>query len=461
MDAPVKLPCAVEFKKDRCTFYDFTSGDREYGELRRVCKGSEIEDALLHDDANKFVRVINGEVKVDGEVPEDLFHMIFEFDAANCLKAALENKTKHYFDIYAHPWFAGCTKLPLLHLASYYSSVEIIKLLLDLQAEYAPGVDDGCDGGEFFDPGTLPLEEALECTRLPIALRKDLDLTDPKGSVFRIIHRLCLQDKRRPLEVVRLLAQRSKKVKDVFIKSLDKGIFGDVTALLMVADEKVMPCKVNHGEIQDYVAEKVATLAALQSIPCTGTNANINDDALKKLKNKELVMATMLVLFDIFETIGHVFRGFLLLDPETDADKVAAQIGCLFKTAGLHIDDKYVRGFQRSSSYDEMNLSRGVLSNSKMEPGNLSFLCRMERKMLEGSKQVIASFQEKQSPHARLGGHQAPFGISASYHTLCSTEGRKDFGSARLRKVGKMIPNIRINQFAFFMTTFKRVMRHI
>nr|XP_027118156.1 uncharacterized protein LOC113735339 [Coffea arabica] len=352
-----------------------------------------IERALLHDDVDEFTPLID-EYKSAKDVPEWVLTQMFTLDAVQCFTAALNGQTKSKFCLYGHECFSGCSKPPLLHLAASYASVEITKKLLACGA--GAGVDDKCET-DFDDmKGLLPLDLALGAAGSGIWI----DGWTWRDSIFRLIYSLCRARKRFALEIVRLLAQRTKSVKEELVHSVKNRKLVAVAALLMVAHKRVMPLKLSkeaHGlpldeviHIEDLVANEITVLDMLQR---RSLYAKLDNELLQKWKDKRLTMKMILLLFGIFERIGDSLGACLQLDPRQTDDKLAAQIAWIFKKAGLPVKDRDIYGVRSKGIGDSPDWINELFDPTRVEPSSFDVFALMGKRDLDEHRIEVPKVQ--------------------------------------------------------------------
>ncbi|RAL46184.1 hypothetical protein DM860_016617 [Cuscuta australis] len=318
-------------------------------------KFSDCQLALNADNKQKFLDSIK---RWNGTLPgllEDINCGIFVFDAAKCAKAVLEGQAKPVTCNQAF-CFDGFLEL---HNAARHKSLKVMRLLLKHDKDGSKANArclarlGSCEGM------VLPLHIAIA---IAANERVFADWDDKNGGIdaFKLICRLCAPNMRHKLEIVRLLAQKTKRVeREAYIYAME-GKVVELVILLMVASEKVLRtplslennnnlCRTLSDNVLSLISEVVASLVLLQQ------NVSSDDDTtieVQKCMEKKAKLEQIMVLLQIFETIGDKLAEYLQLEQTKPSfAEVTRQVGRIFEEGGIHSRPDVVEEDPRKKTY--------------------------------------------------------------------------------------------------------------
>ncbi|VFQ84028.1 unnamed protein product [Cuscuta campestris] len=190
----------------------------------------------------------------------------------------------------------------------------------------------------------LPLHIAIAVTaNQPIFA----DWEDKNGlsDAFKLICRLCAPIMRHRLEIVRMLAQKTKGIeKEAYIYAME-GKVVEFVILLMVASEKVLitPLSLeNKNDMGRTLTETVLSLISnvVASLVLLQQNVSSDDDTaieIQKCMEKKAKLEQILVFIRIFETIGNRLCEYLQLEQSKPSFvEVTQHVGRIFEEGGIH-----------------------------------------------------------------------------------------------------------------------------
>ncbi|XP_027066491.2 uncharacterized protein [Coffea arabica] len=141
--------------------------------------------------------------------------------------------------------------------------------------------------------------------------------------------------KRSALEVVRLLAQKTKEVEFEFFKYVKEQKLVELAGLLLVAHEKVMPGLEEHMKIRNFVLKEAAFLN-LQEI--TSLYSSGDEKSLQEVKKKKVEMEAILLLLEVFDRIGDKLSAYLqIMRKRVREEYHAKEIGWILEKAGFSV----------------------------------------------------------------------------------------------------------------------------
>ncbi|VFQ94531.1 unnamed protein product [Cuscuta campestris] len=193
----------------------------------------------------------------------------------------------------------------------------------------------------FCEAEVLPLHIALA---IPANGLVFADWVDRNGGsdAFKLICRLCAPSMRHSLEIARLIALKTNKIEKEALNYAMEGKIVEFSILLMVASEKVLRTPV-YPEIKDNVRKMLSGeiyfvfsyLAAI--LAQSQQRGSSNTGQLQKCREKKVKLKKILVLLQIFETIGDKLAKYLQLEqPKPSFVEVTRQVGHIFEEGGIH-----------------------------------------------------------------------------------------------------------------------------
>ncbi|XP_027154869.1 uncharacterized protein LOC113765703 isoform X2 [Coffea eugenioides] len=447
--------------EEKISTFEYGKHGEEHGEVQHVCRSltldEMIERALLHDDKDEFVPLINENYESTKDVPGWILEQMFAFDSSKCFAAVINGETGTKFCLRNHESFSGCSRPPLLHLAAYFSSVGITKWLL--ANGDAEGANYMCESDFYHMKDMLPIDVALLSVRSGIQLNG----WTRQESIFSLFFGLLRGEKRRSMEVLRLLAQHTNEIREQFFKYTKPGKLVDVAALLLVAHQKLMPLNVTkemHGlplageqsDITKFVACKISRIDILQK---RSLYSDVDNELLQEWKDMKARMKMILLLFKIFENIGHSLSAFLQLDPDQEEARLAAKLAWIFEQTGLHVKDRDIHGVCSTGACANLTLVNKIVYARSRGCGSCMNFGHEEKRSLEGFIVGVPKIQQQASCSIPIG--------HSSYHTLTSVGAKKESGSAgQLKIMYSVAPKGGFTKYSTFLVkTLKRGMRHM
>lgn len=300
---------------------------------------SDCQLAIMADDKEKFLDAVNGG---NGTLPptvtlRQINFGIFLNDASKCAEAVLEGKAKTLTSNQAF-CFEGFYEL---HNAARFQSLKLMRLFHEHDKDGSKSNARCLARLGFCEGMVLPLHIALA-----IAANKcvfaDWDDRNGGSDAFKLICRLCAPIMRHSLEMVRLLAHKTNGIETEAFNYAMEGKIVEFSILLMVASGKVLRTplslenKNNLGKtlsdkIYSLFSDVVASLARLQQ------KVSCNTSELQKCTEKKAKLKQILVLLQIFETIGDKLAEYLRLEQAKPSFvEVTRQVGCIFEEGGIH-----------------------------------------------------------------------------------------------------------------------------
>ncbi|VFQ84248.1 unnamed protein product [Cuscuta campestris] len=334
METPIFIFPSSECTEDSAPKKDIPPPE-EFYRLRL----SDCELAIMADDKERFLDAINGE---NGSLPPTVSLRsinlgLFLNDASKCAEAVLEGKAKPLTSSHAF-FFDGFYEL---HNAARYQSLKITRLFVEHDKNRAMS-NARCDARlGFCEAEVLPLHIALA---IPANGLVFADWVDRNGGsdAFKLICRLCAPSMRHSLEIARLIALKTNKIEKEALNYAMEGKIVEFSILLMVASEKVLRTPV-YPEIEDNVRKMLSGkiyflfsfLAAI--LAQSQQRGSCNTSALQECMEKKDKLKQILVLLQIFETIGDKLAKYLQLEqPKPSFVEVTRQVGHIFEEGGIH-----------------------------------------------------------------------------------------------------------------------------
>ncbi|XP_027071173.1 uncharacterized protein [Coffea arabica] len=302
----------------------------------------EITFAVSLDKKETFVTLING-ITNKNDIPRWCVDHMFRFDCINCVDAVLNGEMtgKIDFTVDAVP-HKNRGELPALHKAATSLACKLTELFLGITDQANVRLD-------FKDvKGWLPLNFALKKLRssslMPVWINSkgDEDTSywmansipqGPTEMVFKLLYRLLCPFSRAALEVVRLLAQKTKEVEFEFFKYVKEQKLVELAGLLLVAHEKVMPGLEECMKIRNFVLKEAAFLNLQEIRSLYGSG---DEKSLQEAKKKKVEMEAILLLLEVFDRIGDKLSAYLqIVRKQVRVEYRAKEIGWILEKAGF------------------------------------------------------------------------------------------------------------------------------
>ncbi|XP_027071171.1 uncharacterized protein LOC113773082 [Coffea eugenioides] len=322
----------------------------------------EITFAVSHDKKETFVTWING-ITYKNDIPRWCVDRMFLFDSINCMDAVLNGEMtgKIDFTVDAVP-HNNHGELPALHKAATSQACRLTELFLGITDQANVRLD-------FKDvKGWLPLNFALENLRSPSSMpvwinskgdkHKSYWMANPipqgpTEMVFKLLYYLLWPFSRSALEVVRLLAQKTKEVEFEFFKYVKEQKLVELAGLLLVAHEKVMPGLEERMKIRNFVLKEAAFLNLQEIRSLYGSG---DEKSLQEVKKKKVEMEAILLLLEVFDRIGDKLSAYVQIVRKLVGEEYhAKEIGWILEKAGfsvkLELFDETSRGIIRHEWY--------------------------------------------------------------------------------------------------------------
>uniref|UniRef100_A0A5B7BGV3 Uncharacterized protein n=1 Tax=Davidia involucrata TaxID=16924 RepID=A0A5B7BGV3_DAVIN len=277
---------------------------RTYEEVHSFVEYS-IMKALFYDDKDLFIRLVKSQLQEGNSdntdskfCPSKLLTWICHYRAVNCGTALLKGETDQNVDL-SIPLSDGM--LPLHHAAQSLS-FDLTKLFLQFGAQANARCNDV--GHRFY--GLLPLNVALE------VLGFNIQLT-PDHSIFSLVRTLVQEEWKEPLETIELLVTKTTEFLDVAYHYAKEGKPVELSALLMVAQEKIMPPRYmseDENEIDCSLDGSMtlhrcvaSEIASLYDVECRLKGSD-EREWVQLFKDKKKVMMSVMLLLEIFSRAG-------------------------------------------------------------------------------------------------------------------------------------------------------------
>ncbi|VFQ84246.1 unnamed protein product [Cuscuta campestris] len=334
METPIFIFPSSECTEDSGPKKDIPPPEEFYGFTLSDC-----ELAIMADDKERFLDAINGE---NGSLPPTVSLRtinldLFMNDASKCAEAVLEGKAKPLTSSQAF-CFDGFYEL---HNAARYRSLKITRLFVEHDKNRAMS-NARCDARlGFCEAKVLPLHIALAIPANGLVFA-DWDDRNGGSDAFKLICRLCAPSMRHRLEIARLIALKTNKIEKEALNYAMEGKVVEFAILLMVASEKVLRTPLSpeikndtrgtlSGEIFFLFSDLAATLAQIQQ------KGSCNTSELQKCMEKKVKLKQILVLLQIFETIGDKLAKYLQFEQAKPSFvEVTRHVGHIFEEGGIH-----------------------------------------------------------------------------------------------------------------------------
>ncbi|CAI9109512.1 OLC1v1009345C1 [Oldenlandia corymbosa var. corymbosa] len=273
---------------------------------------------------------------------------------------------------------------------------------------------------------------------------------EPQRLVFKLIYNLCARSgKMCAAKVVRLLASKTIEVEEEFFKYVKERKLPELTALLMLAHERLEPCLKGNSIIRDFVLKEIASL---RIIIFTSSYDVDGEKLMYEVKKRKMEMEAVMLVLEIFNRFGDKIAAYLqrsnYYKGSDELDKVR-EVSELLKEAGFDAELELLDEIRDRCKTDIFGIMADTPTNNRDMESNigltnialgeahekLNSYLRAYRTGIVNNETNKSWLVNKQDILARLKSSTTFHITHRSYHRCHFVRGCHSFGSTTANKV--------------------------